>query len=310
MSGLLHFTLTEAKSYKYIEIRFYGGAFVRCKGKHTTYTGSNQYQSMYTVTHQSEETYVHEIKILWSSDQSPYGKLGPGTFNLPFEFEIPKNCLGSFQGSVGSISYSLQGLIKTGTLLSDHRIQVPIQVNRIVDINIPQLLMPAHQSKKKQVGFFCFGSDVEFTVSLSRTGFCIGQNLPLTVNVLNSSSHQIKMRATIQRYCEYYAQGLANHDERNLACVSTALIAPRSQQVIIIEDLIVPMVEPSFDESRIIKMQHFLKVTAVIPWARNSSVTIPISLGNVPLKDCTKFTDCNVASDVQNKLDLSALHMQ
>lgn len=29
VSGLLHFTLTDAKNYKYIEIRLYGGAEVR-----------------------------------------------------------------------------------------------------------------------------------------------------------------------------------------------------------------------------------------------------------------------------------------
>ena len=296
MSGVLHFTLTEAKSYKYIEIRFYGGAFVKCKGKHITNTGSRQYQSMYTVAYQSEETYVHEARILWSSDQSPCGSIGPGMFDLPFQFEIPKNCLGSFRGSVGSISYSLHGLIKTGVLHSDHRIQVPIQVNRITDINLPHMMMPLHQSKKKQVGFFCSGSDVEFTVSLSCTGFCIGQSLPLTVSIVNSSSRHIKMRATIQRYCYYYAQGLANQDKRNIACINTAPIAPHSQQTVIMEDLIVPMVEPSFDESQIIEMQYFLKVTAVIPWARNSSVKIPITLGNVPLNNCTKQANISFAS--------------
>ena len=107
---------------------------------------------------------------------------------------------------------------------------------------------------------------------------------------MNGSSRQIKIRATIQRYCHYYARDLANHDKRNIACVNTALIAPHSQQTVIIEDLIVPMVEPSFDESQIIKMQCFLKVTAVIPWARNSSVKIPITLGNVPFNNCTQ---CN-----------------
>ena len=67
--------------------------------------------------------------------------------------------------------------------------------------------------------------------------------------------------------------------------VTTPDIAPNSKQVLSIEDLIVPMVEPSlkFYESQIIKMQYFLKVKAVIPWALNSSVIIPITLGNVPL---------------------------
>jgi hypothetical protein len=289
VSGLLHFTLKESKSYKYIEIRFHGGALVQWTEEHTSGTGENQ--TTHTVTYQSEETYIHEARILWSSDQTPYGKIGPGTFDLPFEFVIPPNCLGSFKGSVGSISYTLHGLIKTGLLHRDHTTQVPIQVNKIVDINVPRLLIPAHQSKKKQVGFFCFGSDVEFTVSLSRTGFCIGQSLPLIVSVVNGSSRRIKMRASIQRNCHYHAQGSTNHDKRILTDVVTHDIAPHSQQTgITIEHLTIPMVEPSFTESQIIEMQYYLKVIAVIPWARNSSVKIPITLGNVPLNNTNYYT--------------------
>ena len=284
VSGLLHFTLKESKNYKYIEIRLHGGVQVRWSETYSS--GAGEYQTTHTVTYQSKETYIDEARILWSSDQSPYGKIGPGTFDLPFQFVLPPNCLSSFQGSVGSISYTLHGLIKTGMLHSDHTIQAPIQVSRITDINIPQLLMPVHQSKKKHVGFFRFGSDIEFTVSLSRTGFCIGHNLPLTVSVVNGSSRRIKMRASIRRYCYYYAQGHTRHDRRELAAVITCDIAPHSQQTgMTTEKLVVPMVEPSFNESQIIKMQYFLKVTAVIPWARNSSVKIPITLGNVPLNN-------------------------
>ena len=280
MSGLLHFTLQESRSYKYIEIRLCGGAQVRWTEFQNTYGGGR------VLTIQSEETFVDEARILWSSDQSPHGKIGPGTFDLPFQIVIPPNCLGSFQGSVGSISYTLHGLIKSALLYEDdHKIQAPIQVSRMTDINLSQLLMPVHQSKKKLVGFFCFGSDIEFTVSLSHTGFCIGQNLPLTVSVVNRSSRHVKIRATIMGYHYFYAQGRTKFDKRNLATVTSHDVAPCSQQDMIIEDLIAPMVEPSFDGSQIIKMQYFLIVTAVIPWALNSSMIIPITLGNVPLNN-------------------------
>ena len=277
VSGLLHFTLKESKSYKRIEIKLYGGAQVRWT--ESDYTGEH------LRIHQSQEIYVHEARILWRSDQSPQGKIGPGTFDLPFQFVIPRNCLGSFQGSVGAISYALHGLIKTGMLHCDHITETPIQVSRVATINLPYLLMPVRQSKKKHVGFFHFGSDIEFTVSLSRTGFCIGHNLPLTVSIVNGSSRWVKLRASIQRYCHFYAQDHSQvHDKRKLTTVITPEIAPHSEQTVNIEDLIVPMVEPSFSGSQIIEIQYVLKVTAVIPWASNSSVEIPITLGNVPFR--------------------------
>ncbi len=192
--------------------------------------GSSSTTHTRTVTYQSKETYINEARVLWNKDQGTI--IGPGTFNLPFQFVIPPNCLSSFRGSVGSVSYTLHRLIKTGMLHQDHKIQAPLQVSKITDINIPRLLMPVHQSKKKHIGFFCLGSDVEFTVSLSRTGFCIGQSLPLTVSVVNGSSRRIKMRVSIQRFTHYYAQGHAFHDlKTKVVSVTTPDIAPHSEQL-------------------------------------------------------------------------------
>ena len=145
-------------------------------------------------------------------------------------------------------------------------------------------MVPVQKSKKKHVGFSCIGGDVEFTVSLNHIYRLL--YLPLTVSVVNGSSRRIKMRAIIQRHCFYYAQGNNNYDKRELAAVNTRNIAPHSEQTMVIEDLVVPAgVEPSFSESQIIKMQYVLKVIAVIPWAKNFFVAIPITLGNVPFTD-------------------------
>lgn len=278
---MLHFTLTEAKSYKFIQIGLYGGALV--KWSETYITGSGDSEQGYIVIYKSEETYVDQAIVLWSSEQTPHRTIGPGTFDLPFQFVLPAHCLSSFVGRVGSIQYCIHAHIKTGLLHSDHDIECPIKVSRLRDINTPQLMVPVNQSRYKQVGIFCFASNVDFTVSLSCTGFCIGDNLPLTVNVENGSSRRIRMRASIQRLCDYHAQGHKKSDRWKIVTVTSPCISPHSQYTWTVEDLVVPMVGPSFTESAIIKMQYFLKVTAVIPWAKNSSVMVPITIGNVPL---------------------------
>ena len=56
-------------------------------------SGTGEHQTTYTVTYQSKETYAHEARILWNSDQSPHGKIGPGTFDLPFQSVLPPNGL-------------------------------------------------------------------------------------------------------------------------------------------------------------------------------------------------------------------------
>ena len=97
------------------------------------------------------------------------------------------------QGSVGEISY---GLMKYRL---DHKVQVPVYVSRVTDINIPPLMVCTHQSQKKQVGWGSFASKVEFSASVNHTGFCVGHNLPFTVTVDNGSSQRIKMKASIFR---------------------------------------------------------------------------------------------------------------
>ena len=249
VSGSLHFTLAEAKSYKFIQITFHGGARVQWTETYTTGTG--QYQQTHTVTYYSQETYVNQAVVLWSNEQSANGKIGPGTYDFPFQFVLPTNCLGSFEGRVGYIRYALQGHIKTGMLHKDHNIEVPIQVNRITDVNVPRLMVPTHQSAQKEVGCFCFRSCVELTARLTRTGFCIGHRLPFTASIVNGSSRQLKLRASIQRICTYHAQGHVNYEKKKLVVIVSPRIVPHSEYTWNVEDIIIPMVEPSFEESEI-----------------------------------------------------------
>lgn len=289
MSGTVHFVLTEAKSYKCIEIELYGGALVKwCE---TQTSGYGQNQTTQLVTFESKETFVEQSKLLWNNGQSPNGKIGPGTFDLPFQFTLPSTCPGSFKGKWGSITYVLRGYIKTGQLLHlDHKVELPFRVKRITDINLPHLIVPTQQSEQTPVGCFCCSAgNLEFTASLTRTGCCVGQNLPLTVSVVNGSSRRIKMRVSIQRHCTYRAQSInyfdsehEQHTGETLVVVVSPEIAPHSPYTWNVEDLLIPTVEPSFEGSAIIKVQDTLKVTAVIPWDLNSSVMFPITIGNVP----------------------------
>ena len=110
VSGTLHFTLTEAKSYKHITLGLYGGALVRWT---ETYTSSDgQSTTTYTVTYQSKETYVEQATVLWNSEQSPDGRIGPGTYSLPFEFMLPSTFLDHSKGVVVPLSMLSMAVLK------------------------------------------------------------------------------------------------------------------------------------------------------------------------------------------------------
>ena len=294
MLGTIFLTLDEAKDYKSIEVELHGGAHVHWTETYTVSTG--QSTTTYTVPYDAKETYVEQTNVVWNSEESPSGTIGPGTYSYRFEFSLPQDALPSFKGKLyGKIEYIVRGRIRTGHLLQrDPRTEVPIQVNVIRDVNLPEFATSAHQSTQKQVGCCCFASSLEHSVDVTRTGFSIGSNVPMTVNVVNGSSRRIKMRASIKKIVVFYAGGHVRQERSKLAFVLSDDIAPHSQHSWSMGNLVVPTTEPSFEGSAIIKMQYVVKVTALIPWAKNSSVSIPITIGTVPLSGSviqeTEFT--------------------
>ena len=245
------------------------------------------YSSASTVPYDSKETYIDQTIVVWNGDGSPSETIGPGTYSYKFRFSLPQGAPPSFKGKrYGKIKYVMRGRIRTRPLLQrDPRIEIPIQVNVIQDVNLPEFAKSKHKSSQKQVGCCCFAGSIEHSADVTRTGFSIGSNVPVTVNVVNGSSRRIKMRASIKKSAVFHTEGYTRLEQSKVASVLSDNIAPHSQHSWNVDNLVVPTTEPSFKGSTIIKMRYAVKVTALIPWAKNSSVSIPITIGTVPLSD-------------------------
>ena len=300
MTGSVELNLTEAKKYKYVQIRLYGHAHVHWTETRTTGTGDNQRTE--TVSYTSNETYVDQIATLWSNKQTPHEMIGPGMYNYQFQFTIPPDCPSSFQGSCGYIRYQVLGRIGTGLFRFDQRINAPIQVCQILDINQPQYLSPVRQMKQKQVGCLCCVSgNVEFTVNVPRTGFCINRDrIPLSVVVENGCGRSITVRAEISKLVTFFASGNRTFSRKTVALVGSEIIPPHSTEVWNPENLLVPMIDPTLLSSKIIKVEYTLKVSAVIPYAINPSIKIPVFMGNVPFEGSTEVPDAVPPIDFAN----------
>ena len=242
-----------------------------------------------STNYHAKETYIDQTIVVWNGDGSPSETIGPGTYSYKFRFSLPQGAAPSFNYKgkyVGKVKYVMTGRIRTRHLLQrDPRIKIPIQVNGIRDVNLPKFATSVHQSSQKQVGYCCCAGSVEHSADLTRTGFSIGSNIPVTVNVVNESSYRIKMRASIKKLITFSAAGQTRQQQSKLSSVLSDHIAPHSQHSWNVDNLVVPTTEPSFERSRILKIQYIVKVTALIPWAKNSSVSIPITIGTVPLSD-------------------------
>lgn len=283
LTGSVELVLHEAKSYNYIQVQIHGGAEVKWSETYTT--GSGEDERTETVTYSAYHTYVDETTVLWRKEQTPHGKIGPGSYKFPFSFTLPSQCASSFTGSVGTISYDIRGRIGTGLFRFDRRTYAPIKVSQIVDINVPQLLAPVRQTQVKDVGCLCcISGNVELSAAIPRSGFCInGDRIPLTVMVENGCTQDISLRAAVLKTISYYAEGKEKYDYATIAFVNSRRIPRNSTHTWNPENLIIRSVETTLDSpGAIITIQYTLKITAQVPYAFDPCIRIPIVLGNVP----------------------------
>ena len=288
LSGELQFILTEAKRYQLVEVKLSGGAHVKWVRQFNEPNGMTR-----TEVYEANETYVDETLTLWRKDQSPDGTIGPGMVCLPFQFNLPPNCqtthprIRNKLTDIATILYSLKAKIVTGeTFHIDPKIEIPLRVKKITDINLPHLILPTQQSQHTLIGCMCCSAgEMQFTANLPRTGCCAGEKFPLTVNVENSSSRRIRMRVRMKRRWTYEAAGDMLEENRILKVYNSPQIQPQSQYMWDVKELVVPNVVPTMEGCNIIKTEDSLEVAAVIPWDFNPSVDFPITIGNVPFRE-------------------------
>ena len=289
VAGAFLIGVDEPKSYKYISIQFLGRAYV-----HWTETEGSGENSR-TVDYTSSEVYVDVRQTLWTADQSPDGRLAPGQYSFPFRFDIPSSAPSSFEGTVGSIRYELHGRIGTGLLKFDHKLAVRVPLQQVVRISEPRLLQPARQEVQKTVScLFCTSAPIVLTVTVPKTGYCIGETLPVHVSIENGSSYQITMTATLCQRVVYTARGHHRQSKKALVHIKSDEIAAHITREWN-PTLQIPTTEVLDERSCfIIQMSYYLKVTAIIPWGFNLSTKIPLKLGYVleqpPLDQSTLTT--------------------
>ena len=266
VAGKLMFQLSEPKAYRYIKVTVIGEARV-FGDKGTT---------------RISRSYINSEFILWSSEQASHGRLESGQYSFPFQVTLPRRLPSSLnRPGVYAIQYYVQGRIVNAGGKFDHTALAGFRVVEVVDTNVPAVQRPIRGLVQKTGGLFTASGVITLTAESPHRGYCIGEAIPLNVTVENGSSKQIEILVELWKIVttRYHRYGDRN---RILSHPRLPVSARRSGIFHFKDRLRVPPTVPTMTSCDIITAKYVLVVTAVIPWATNSKVKIPLTIGNVP----------------------------
>ena len=273
LRGTLAFEICEPKRWHSITVTLIGKAHVSCGEEGT-----------------SERLYVNLQVVVWDKEHTVDGTLRSGRHSFPFQFTIPNEQLPhSFGGrnEIGSIRYYVEGRIGTGLFKVDHVVQAEFPFVELVDVNLPQLQQPVRSEVRKTVCcWFCSSGAIMLTAESPRRGYCIGEAIPLNVTVENGSSRQIQVSVMLRKITTFRVRRHVNSKFKSLISLTSGPIQARNTSVwCLANDLRAPNTEPTLTSCDILSVNYVLLVTAMVPLARDSSIIIPLTIGNISFRD-------------------------
>ena len=285
VEGSVILDLTEPKNAQEISIVFSGKAYVQW---------IEERSSGNAVDYSDTEIIVNDEFIqLWGNGKDSQ-ELAAGQHEFPFKFELPSNCVlptsfespaSGYQAPVGYIRYSLLARIRRSWKF-DHTTTRAITVNEIVDINTAQLTTPLSSSNEKTLCCLCCTSGpLSLSVQTDRGGYCPGESIAISTEGENHSNRRVtSVRATLKQVVSYYARGRRHESSKIIKRIEGRGIYPGASSNWSNKLLSIPVIAPSINSCRILKLSYVLTVTFGIPNAIDLHVTIPIIIGNVPFR--------------------------
>ena len=181
----------------------------------------------------------------------------------------------------------------------EHSVEIVVPVMEIIDVNLrPHLLVPKSVQVSRRVWCFpCTLAQVAMAVSLTRTGFCVGDDIPMNVAMENGSRYEVTVTATLTQKVMYEAEkSKRQFDKATVVMVASQRIGPRVS-TIWPTNLRVPLTEATTQDHHPINISYRLKVVASVGWGQTLVARIPVTIGNIPLRESA------VDKDIHNSRD-------
>lgn len=155
-------------------------------------TGYGEYRNV-TVPYYGEDVYLDTTTYLFGEAGGALIELPCGIHRYAFSCPLPPHLPESLDGKYGNISYTCEAMLDIPENFNEH-FKTHFTVVRHDDLNeSPELEIPIKSEEDHTFCCFCCESDPVFmTVTIPRSGYVPGQNIPVTVEYVNKSSYEIE----------------------------------------------------------------------------------------------------------------------
>ena len=144
--------------------------------------------------------------------------------------------------------------------------------------DMPAVQQSVYRENQKRPGFSCFATGtITYRAEIPQSGFYCGEEIPIKVNVENGSRRQVRILAELIQSFTYIATGGQRMQVKVIATQESAPLQPHTTNT---WNFIVPQMPPAITRSNIIKSFYAVKIILKVPWALDSTILVPISIGN------------------------------
>jgi len=224
VTGMVVLQLSEEKKARGVRVELTGESSVHWTERRTTGTGDNRRTE--TRHYRSNETYVNQrVHVMGDGTQM---QIAPGSYELPFQLQLPLNIPSSFIGEYGKIVYRIKAVVDRPWRF-DHETHAFFTVDGLYDLNMdPSAASPLTMTNHKMLGILCCKSGpISATVQLDRSGYVPGEKIYLQAIADNQSTRL--MNKTLVRLIQdtiFLANGRSKTCERKVFEYESGPIEP------------------------------------------------------------------------------------
>lgn len=280
-------------------------------------------QLVMNITRQNT-TYFDMELYLWRKDDSIKDDgLCPGIHEFPFEFPLPPNIPSSSQFQFGGVKYTCMAMMPSSNDNRNYQRRVVICVKRRLFLPVTSLHDPQYAEADVAGGLFKSRSGrIKLSVELPRSGYLLGETIPLSGRIDNTSSSSVHLRAYLiehTAYCNPRDSTFKGDIHCTRSAVTIGKFAAHSQNVSwscnklhIPENLASSgATEGCQFASNSYYVEVFMKSSGT---AKNAIITIDITVGNdwdAPQPEGAQLTEVGSdepSSDVNNAADEQSMN--